>query len=428
MKQTFLTNRSIFCWAIRIFFLVAIVLAGCTAPPTQTPEVDLETIVAAKPRLAALSFETARVPQLVDGNTSLAFDLYRGLFDRESNLVYSPYSLSISLAMIYAGARDRTETQMAQALHFSMPQSQLHPAFNALDQALTQREQTQLQIANALWGSQQGTYLEPFLDTLAENYGAGVRLVDFVSSELSRQTINQWVSDETEDRISDLLPSGVIRDNTDLLLTNAVYFKADWALPFNVENTREQPFNLLDGQYVSVPMMEGIFDLFYAQVGDVKAIDLPYNNGTYSMLIILPEIDSFESTLESLDTGTLNRLVTSMAPTSVHVSVPKFNIVSTSQMKNSLMALGMVDAFGDADFSGIDGSRELFIDEVYHWAFINVDEAGTEAAGGSAVEMSRKGASVTEITFEANHPFIFLIRDVESGTVLFLGHVINPDR
>jgi serpin B len=410
-----------------IIVLIALILAGCDVASPKTPAPNPVVRASGKPRLAALPIEAAQVSQLVEANTSLAFDLYRRLFDRETNLVYAPHSLSISLAMTYAGARGQTETQMAEALHFDIPQSILHPAFNALDQALSRREQAQLHLSNTLWGSQQGTYLESYLDTLAEDYGAGIRLVDFKASEQARQTINQWVSNETEDHILELLPPGTIQGNTDLVLTNAVYFKAGWDQSFNAENTREQAFTLLDGQLVSGPMMDGIFELPYTQTGAVKAIDLPYEGGTFSMLILLPEADYFESTVESLDSRTLNTILEAMTPVSVQVSLPKYQFDSAKQMKNPLMALGMVGAFGDADFSGIDGSRELFIDEVYHQAFISVDEAGTEGASGSSVEMSRKGIPTAENAFKADHPFIFLIRDVESGAVLFLGHVLNPD-
>ncbi len=427
MKYIFLSNGSILYRVIMIFILIALIPAGCTAPYPQTPAERPRVSASAKPRLAALSFEATRVPQLVDGNSSLAFDLYRRLFDGKTNLVYAPHSLSGSLAITYAGAQGQTETQMAEALHFDMPPSQLHPAFNALDQALTHRDGAQLHFANALWGSQQSDYLEPFLNTLSENYGAGVRLVDFGDSEQVRQTINQWFGDQTEERIPELLPPGAIQGNTNLVLTNAVYFKAGWTQAFNAGNTREQIFTPLDGQPVSVSMMDGIFELPYAQVGAFEAIELPYENGAFSMLILLPEADSFENTVESLDSETLNTILEAMAPTLVQVSLPKFQFNSAVQMKSHLMALGMVDAFGDADFSGIDGSRELFIDEVYHQAFIRVDEAGSEAVAGSAVEMSRKGVPTAENAFKADHPFIFLIRDVDSGAVLFLGHMLNPD-
>jgi serpin B len=211
------------------------------------------------------------------------------------------------------------------------------------------------------------------------------------------------------------------------VLTNAVYFKAGWGQAFNTVQTREGDFTLLDGQNVSIPMMSGIFELPYTQVGDLQAVELPYEGGAFSMLLLLPETGSFEDSIERLDSGLLNTIRMAMRPKAVQVALPKFQLDSAIQMRKPLIDLGMVDAFGEADFSGIDGSQELFIDQVYHQAFISVDEAGTEATGGSAVMMSRKGVPSAEMTFVANHPFIFLIRDVKSGAVLFLGHVINPD-
>jgi serpin B len=245
-----------------VMALAASALAGCAAPSGNVANADL--LRSDKPRLAAPSLDEARVPELVAGNTQFALALYRELFSAERNLFYSPYSISAALAMTYAGARAETEQQMAEALHFTLPQAQLHAAFNALDQLLLSTadaddaEAFRLHIANTTWGQQGHHWLEAFLDTLAENYGAGLRQVDFRQAEETRRLINQWVLEQTEGKIEELLPAGAVDGETALVLTNAVYFKAAWKYAFAEAATQAGPFTLLDGSQVSVSMMTGL--------------------------------------------------------------------------------------------------------------------------------------------------------------------------
>jgi len=402
--------------------------------------VKADVVRSDKPRLPAPSPDEARVTELVEGNTEFAFDLYQELFNEEENLFYSPYSLSTALAMTYAGARGETERQMAQALHYTLPQAQLHPAFNALDQALDSRGEGEdekvlrqssgqafrLHIANALWGQQGYSFLEAFLDTQAGNYGAGLRVVDFRQAEEARRLINQWSSDQTGRRIQDLLPPGVINGETALVLTNAIYFKAAWMFPFAEGRTHDGTFTLLDGGQVTVPMMEQSASLGYAERPGVRAVELPYAGGELSMVIVLPESGTFEDLAQGLDAGELDAILSEIEPMGVRLTMPKFRFDAGFDLKDALMELGMVDAFGDADFSGMDGTHELFIREVCHKAFISVDEAGTEATAASAVVMARKGGPHVEQEFRLDRSFLFLIRDIETGAILFLGNVVNP--
>jgi serpin B len=382
--------------------------------------------ISAKQRQVALPFESARVPQLVEANTTFAFDLYQSLYYEGQNLVFSPYSLSVGLSMAYVGARGETEEQMAAALNFELPQEQLHPAFNALDQSLGAREGAELLLANAMWGSISSTYLETFLDTLAENYGTGVHQVDFSAPAETRQRINQWVGDQTEDRIPELLPSGSIQREVDLILTNAIYFQAPWANPFPEEGTQEGTFTRLDGESIPVAMMNQTAQFRYGQVAGVQVIELPYEGGRFSMLILLPEAGTFETFASNLEAASLEQILALLHPAVVQLSLPKFQFEFGDQLKDALIGLGMVDAFGDADFSGIDGSHELFIDQIYHQAVIGVDEAGTEVTGGSAVVIAQKGVPEVEVTLTVDQPFLFMIRDNRSGALLFLGHVLDP--
>jgi serpin B len=382
-----------------------------------------------KPRQSPLSFEAARVPELVAGNTSFALDLYHVLMeDTEQNLLFSPYSLSVALAMTYAGARGETERQMAEALRLPA-QDQVHPAFNALDQALAARgaqESVALAFANALWPQRGYPFLDAFLDLLAENYGAGLKALDFGQAEAARQQINGWASDETEERVQELLPEGAVDGETVLVLTNAVYFDAAWLNPFPEEATYKGGFKLLEGRQVGVPMMSQTTNLSYTQFDGVQAVELPYAGQELSMVVLVPDAGTFESYASSLTADGVNAVLAALQPASVRLDLPKFSYDSGFALKQALTKLGITDAFTmEADFSGMDGAQELYVDDVYHKAFIAVDEAGTEAAAASAVVMSRKGISRPQELI-VNRPFIYLIRDIETEAILFLGHVLDP--
>lgn len=374
---------------------------------------------------------------LVAGNNAFALDLYQVLRGADGNLVYSPFSMSIALAMTYAGARGETESQMAQALHFDLPQERLHPAFNALDLQLESSPQVeseaeqplQLRIANAVWAEQTYQFLPAFLDTLALNYGAGVRLADFMNaSEASRREINGWVSDETEGKIKDLIPEGAVDALTRMVLVNAIYFKADWQAQFSPDSTFDAPFHLLDGSQVELPTMhQGLFTRF-AVGGDWQAIELPYVGETAAMVILVPDEGAFEQFESGLNAELLSTILTNMEPTSVELALPKFEFTSEMGLADPLKSLGMRDAFqeGQADLSGMDGTHELYISAVVHKAFVAVDEEGTEAAAATGVIVGVTSAPLFEVTLTIDRPFIFLIRDLQTGQILFIGRVLNP--
>lgn len=430
MAKRYRINRVSFCAAALVVTVAASTLAGC-APPASTMT-KAEIVRSDKPRLPAVSPGQAPVPELVEGNSAFALDLYRVLFSTDSNIFYSPYSISAALAMTHAGAEGQTEQQMAEALHYTLAQTQLHAAFNALDQALlsqaddADQQAFRLHIANTIWGQQGHSWLEAFLDTLAQNYGAGLRQVDFGKAEEARELINEWVREQTEGKIEELLPPGSVDGQTAMVLTNAVYFKAAWKHGFAEEATKDRLFTLLDGSQVTVPMMWQHGELGYADSPGVQILELPYAGDEMSMVILLPQEHTFESFVRSLDAQELNGLLDGLERKGVALSMPKFRFTSEFELKDALMELGMVDAFGSyADFSGMDGTRELFIDQVYHDAFVAVDEAGTEAAAATAVVVARKGPSLVQ-QVNINRPFVFLIRDIETSTILFFGHVLNP--
>ncbi len=414
--------------------MVTTILGGC-GPQTSGGAVRADVVKSERPRQTPVALQDAQVPQLVAGNSDFAFDLYSLLFDEKTNLFYSPYSISLALAMTYAGAREQTAQQMAEVLHFALAQDRLHPAFNALDMALASRgeqldpdKRFRLRIANALWGQEGYAFLAAFLDELAENYGAGLRVLDFVGEpDGSRQTINEWVEEETEDRIQDLLPPGSISSDTRLVLSNAIYFNAAWLHPFEEELTQDGAFHLLDGGQVTVPMMVQSERLGYTASQGYQAVELPYLGGELSMVILLPAEETFQNWANHLDSEQWVTVVGEMERMQVQLTMPRFTFESGFRLRDALIRLGMKDAFSSAaDFSGMTGGRDLFISDVYHKAFVAVDEEGTEAAAATAVVMELTAAPAQPIQVRIDRPFVFLIRDIETGSILFLGHVVNP--
>ena len=376
------------------------------------------------------------IQNLVKNNNEFAFGLYHTLQTQDGNLIYSPYSISLALAMTYAGARGKTESQMAQALHFP-PQDQIHPAFNALDLQLAERgkataeEETplQLNIANAIWAEQTYPFLQSFLDTIKLNYGAGIRQVDFINQyEAVRTEINSWVSDQTQGKIQDLIPDGVLNTDTRMALVNAIYFKASWLNSFEVSFTKDLPFHLLDSSEVVVPIMSQHNQIPYAKGDGWQAIELAYQGGTAAMDIIVPDQGRFEEIESNLDQSTTASLLASLQPSSVHLVMPKFKFESEFGLADQLSALGMQDVFdpSKANFSGMTKKHDLYINTVIHKAYIAVDEKGTEAAAGTAVLMAAVSKQLSLVQLTIDRPFIFIIRDIPSGQILFIGRVLNP--
>jgi serpin B len=370
---------------------------------------------------------------LTKGNTDFACDLYEKLSSAGSgNVFFSPYSISIAFAMTWAGARGQTESEMASVLHFSLDQTKLHPAFNALDLALkaqAQKDSFELNIVNQLWGEKTYHFLPGYLKTVSVNYGASMRLLDFIQNPgPSRITINTWVSDHTHARIQDLIPQGVITSLTTLVLTNAIYFKAQWADTFQKQDSQNQTF-YRDNDSMTALFMHKNGSYKYASNSDFSALEMPYKGGEISMLFILPEPGKIPAVESGLTSDFLAGVSSSLQKQSVAVAIPKFKFTTSStSLRDILISLGMSAAFSDAaDFSGIDGTRLLFIQDAIHKAFVAVDERGTEAAAATAVILGQKGGIVQPpIAFIANRPFIFLIRDNVTGSVLFIGKLASP--
>jgi serpin B len=412
---------------------LSLVLVSCSSP------VSAEVLKSDKARDISPSGSDLAV--LVQGNSAFAFDLYQALKEQnKGNMFYSPYSLSLALAMAYAGAGSDTASEMADTLHFTLPEDALHATFNYLALELDKRGQSavgatsdedkgfQLNVVNDAWGQKNLQFLASYLDTLAVNYGAGLRILDFIQdAEGARQTINQYISKQTQGKIKDLIPQGAVNDLTRLVLTNAIYFKADWQSPFAKEATGSGTFKLLNGSQVSVSMMHQIQFFNYVQGTGYQAVELPYDDGQLSMVVLLPDSGQFNAFQDALNSELVDGIIASMTEQNMILSLPKFQFDSSFGLKQGLSSMGMQLAFSDnADFSGMTGTRDLFISDVVHKAYVSVDEAGTEAAAASAVIVGVTSMPSSTITLSIDRPFIFLIRDIPTGTILFVGRVINP--
>jgi len=385
---------------------------------------------------------------VVEGNNRFALALYAKLREQRGNLFFSPYSISAALAMTYAGARGETEAQMAKVLHFPTvlaekgppssaerkvcDQERFHSAFGAIIKDLNAKGEKgnyELSVANALWGQKGYGFLAEFLELIEAKYGGKLNEVDFITAtEAARRTINIWVEKETKDKIKNLIQKGVLTPLTRLVLTNAIYFKGNWARQFKKKNTKEAAFTLLNGEKVDSPMMNQTADFKYMQARYFQALELPYIDEELSMIIFLPKkFDGLRDFEKTLTTENLSKWLARLRKRKVVVSVPKFKETCQFRLADVLKSMGMTDAFlGKADFSGMNGKRDLFISAVIHKAFVDVNEEGTEAAAATAV-VGVTAVRPEEIpVFRADHPFLFLIRDNDSGSILFIGRMMNP--
>ncbi len=413
--------------------IVVLAFSGCSQPAAAAE------IKSDKPRDTNPAVAPADLAALANGNGTFAFNLYAELTKTMAgNFFFSPYSISEALAMTYGGAQGTTATQMAAALQFRLDQEKLHPAFDDIDLQLAQRgnglsgaeaKGFQLNVVNAIWAQQGFNFLTRYLDLLAQNYGAGLRIVDYINAaEQARQTINQWVSDQTNGKIPDLLPAGSVNNLTRLILTNAIYFKAAWESQFQTANTQPGQFHPLAGAAVTVPMMVQQHNFKYVESSDYQAIELLYNGRQLAMDILLPAADQYIAFESALKYNHLQDILNSLQPAQVKLTMPKFSFNSQFGLKAVLSDLGMPAAFvpGVADFSGMDGKKDLFISDVIHKAYIAVDESGTEAAAATGVVVGTTAVPAQIKDFTLDHPFIFLIRDLPTNSILFVGRVMSP--
>jgi serpin B len=376
--------------------------------------------------------ETTDTAPVVGGNTALATDFYAKLKNEEGNLFFSPYSISTALAMTFAGARGDTAQQMAEVLHFTVPQDRLNPAFAELEaelEAIQKKGKVQLSVANSLWPQKGYPFLPEYVRLLKRYYGSTVTPLDFAKNpEAARKTINDWVERETNRKITDLIKPGVLDSLTRLVLANAVYFKGKWANQFDSKQTQDGQFLVTSNSYVKCKMMHRKATYAFAEMPDLKVLELPYAGDDVSMIVLLPQkMDGIGALENELTAAKLTEWTKLLRQQEVEIALPKFKLTCAFSLKRTLTAMGMTDAFSEkADFSGMDGRKNwLYLSAVLHKAFVDVNEEGTEAAAATA-EFVEVGAELVPPTFIADHPFLFLIRDRHTGSILFLGRVINP--
>lgn len=428
------------------FYALFLGLAACPAPDDTGADSDTDDTPApgelAQSDLAREtnpSVQESDLGAFTEDNRAFAFAMYHQLAATPGNLFFSPHSISSALAMTYAGANGDTEAQIAEALRFDLPEAQLHPSFNRLDLALTSRAEAalpsdedgdpfQLSVVNATWAQHGYPLHAAWLDTLAVNYGAGVHLLDFgADPDGSREAINDWVEDVTNDKIVDLLPPGSITGDTKLVLTNAIYFKASWKEPFDASNTTADPFTPLGGAAVNVPTMHGAIETSFYDADGYALVDLPYLGDQLAMTLLVPDAGRFAEVEAALDQASFDAALAEARGHRVTLALPKFSFRTPLDLTDPLQQLGMIDAFSasDADFSGITDASRLFVGGVIHQAFVDVNEQGTEAAAATAVTFEDTSVP-EEATLTVDRPFLFLIRDLPTGAILFVGRVTDP--
>jgi serpin B len=414
--------------------MLALALIVTSCAPTAPSDDDIQLVAADLPRAAA-SEEDARAA--ATGINDFGLELYRQLAADNDNLVLSPASIALALGMARAGARGATADEMDVVLRDIAADE--HAAWlNALDRALTgrsgtftdglgERHEVALRIANAPFAQRDWAIEAAYLEALATRFGAGLRLVDYIGqTEAARRAINGWVEEQTEGRIPELIGAGVLDSSVRLTLVNAIYLKAPWLTPFVPEATRAAAFTRLDGSTIEVPMMSAGLQVGYAAGDGWRAIELPYTGEALAMTVIVPDdLAAFEA---QLSPARLDSIIGGLATRQVALTFPRFSIETKAELVELLAALGMPSAFDPAraDFSGITAEERLFISDVIHQANIDVDEAGTEAAAATAVVMRDSGAPGDPVSLDVDRPFLFALRDLPTGAVLFLGRVVDP--
>jgi serine protease inhibitor len=379
--------------------------------------------------------QPAETQGVVPGNTAFALELFNRLRTEPGNLFFSPFSISTALAITCEGARGETEKQMRQVLHLAGDPAKLRASFGELQHQLNEAGKTEgieLNIANALWAQLGHPFLPAFVNTAKGSFDANINQADFKARPgPTRDEINGWVAQKTKDKIRDILPPRSITEATRMVLANAIYFKGAWLNPFEKSHTSPQPFHLSPTRQADAPLMLRFDQIKYAETPEFQAVELPYRGQRLSMLVLLPrQLDGCAQLEEHLTPTLLARTITDLRAQKVQLFLPKFKLESSLDLNRTLSAMGMRDAFTSAaDFSGMDGTRLLFISSVFHKAWGEVNEEGTEAAAATAVVVGltavRKSPPPPPV-FRADHPFLFFIRDTASSALLFMGRLADP--
>jgi serpin B len=410
--------------------IAAMLVAGCgtseTDPAKAPADSSGELLGADIDRAPAGAVDTTAV---VSGLNQFGFDYFALLSERASgeNVVFSPLSIGIAFGMAEAGARGETAAQIERVFHFPSSDKTLHAAFNALDQALAELGESTLRLANRMYPAAGYPLVDDFIATLAASYGAPLERLDFASKpEAARERINAWVSERTEERIPELLPPEMITPETVLVLVNALYLEAKWSQPFGKYPSEDAPFSRVDGSKVDAPLMHNAeLKARYVDATGFQAVELPYGDGELSMLVVVPGEAEFLDFERGFDADRLGRIDAAMREGVVDLFLPRWSTSFDVDLVETLPALGLTLPFQGGDFTGIS-PRNPFIGEGVHAADIEVDEHGTVAAAATGLGFEESGPPPADVVIRADRPFLYLIRDTETGTVLFLGRVVDP--
>ena len=416
---------------------LSIFLSGCMGPPSQ-PYIPKPYVNTTVNNSVATNYTPSGVilNNVVDANNQFAFDLYSRYQSKDGNMFFSPYSISSALAMTYEGAKGQTAQEMQSVLHLPSDIEKIHSGFADINNGLNAAGKPyMLSVANALWAQKDYPFKQDYFNIVDTYYGGKVTNLNFVKeTEKSRVTINTWVEDNTNKKIKDLIPKGILSEDTRLVLTNAIYFKANWSSKFNVRSTSDGQFKLSSGQGITTSLMHQTSSYNYSENSDMQMLEMDYLGNDLSMLVILPKENNLAQLESSFSKEKLDAWKKNMTNEKVQVTLPKFKFEEKYFMKDDLKAMGMPTAFDGsrADFTGMwtrQNDENLYISQVIHQTFIEVAENGTEAAAATAVIMAETTSIRVEEPpkiFTADHPFIFIIQEKDSGNILFMGRMSDP--
>ncbi|MEI6851734.1 MAG: serpin family protein [Bacteroidota bacterium] len=405
------------------FLLIGICLTSMISCRTKTPEKTLVNTA-----------NTIQKPEplLIANNNEFAFDLYKNIGQKPENMFYSPFSISAAMGMTYAGSKGNTEKQISEVMRFAKNNEAFYGNYKDYLNTINSLNQDLVNIytANSLWAQADFAFKQDYIEVIRSQFGGEIKNVNFIKDpEKCRLDINNWVDGKTNKKVENLILPGMIDDLTRLVLVNAIYFKASWEMPFDAKATRKTDFNTSATNVVSADFMTAENNYKYYSEDGISAIEIPYAKGSLSMLIILPKDNNSNISLNNIGKPIYDRIISGLTMTRVKLILPKFKTTSEFELSDVLKQMGMKDAFTDnADFTTMTGKKDLKISKVIHKAFINVDEAGTEAAAATAVIIRTKSAPMDVVEFKANHPFMFIIKENTSGSILFAGNVYDPSR
>jgi serpin B len=424
-----------------VLLLMGVALLAACNPfaPNDDPAATVGTLVQSSVDRASPQVSDETLQQVGMAYNAFAFDFYQqARQDSSDNLIFSPYSISTAFAMVYAGAKGETEAEMTRGFHYPLAQTELHPALNRLSQNLTEdageEGEFELNIANAVWAQQDYELNQSYLDLLAAQYGAGVRIENFKSDTgraAAVENVNEWVSVATQEKIREIANERTFTENTRLVLANAIYFYADWLSPFKAEATRPRPFTANDGSTNDVDMMAQQLDALYAEGDGWQAIALPYKGERIRMVAIRPADGTFDQFEAGLTADQFQSITDALTIQDTVVFLPKFEYETTlAELPDMLKGMGVNLVFEEeiADLSGIEPKQELYVGKAIHKATITVDEEGTEAAAVTVIVVDGAGSAPPQEepkVIEFDHPFLYVIQDEVTGTILFVGRVVK---